>query len=282
MSPATSLCSRVFLLDCIMIKFIIKALVIIGTAYVLAAMALYFLQRSFMYPAPKGHPGLKSTSLSSLQEITLNTSDGHSIPIWWHPPEDGEKVVVFFHGNGSSVYDGRFIYQHFIEQGFGVLGAEYPGYPNASGKPTENGLINGALAQYDFISEQGVNPDDIYLYGTSLGAGVAAQLASRRKVGKIVMEAPFNSMMDMVRVSMPIFAVRPLVKDKYESHKALKNQTVPMLWVHGTLDRVIPLSQGQKLFDGYTGPKTKLIVPNGNHNDLWISGAREAITEFFK
>lgn len=262
-------------------KFLIKALVILIIAYVLAMIALFILQRSFMYFPPENQPDLSSTE-QDMQAIALTLETGETVPVWWHPPDSEQPVVIFFHGNGSSAYDGRFIYKHFIEQGFGVIAAEYPGYPGATGSPTQRGIIHAALAQYDFIRAKGVTPEQIYLYGTSLGAGVAAQLASRKAVAKIVMEAPFNSMMDMVRLRMPFFAFPPLIKDKYESDKALEGKSVPMLWLHGTHDRVIPIAQGRKLYDSYQGPKQSFIVKGGDHSDLWISGGREAITAFFK
>jgi len=263
-------------------KFLIKAVIVLSIAYLLVLATLFFLQRKFMYMPPNGHPGLAATSLTTMQEVELPVSDHISVPIWWHPPEEGEAVVLYFHGNGSSVYDGRFIYQHLIDQGFGILGAEYPGYPGASGQFSQAGLVDAALAQYDFVRSKGVGSEKIYLYGTSLGTGVAAQLSAHRDVSKIVMEAPFNSMLDMVKIRMRFFSFRPMIKDKYESDQALKDKSIPLLWLHGTHDRVIPISQGRKLYEGYSGPKQKHIIKGGTHNDIWISGGRETVTAFLK
>ena len=137
-----------------------------------------------------------------------------------------------------------------------------------------------AVAHYDYLVTQGIKGDNIVFYGSSLGAGVAAQLAARRTTGGLILEAPFNSMLDMVRLRMPFAAYPFLIKDKYLSYEALDGQDIPMLWIHGTRDAVIPMSEGQKLFDGYVGPKDKLIIPGGQHHDLWFLGGREAIFEF--
>ena len=250
--------------------------------YLLALLIIFMMQRQFMYFPPASHPGLSSTGLTEMVDVKIANVDGSELSSWWHPPEPGQAVVIFFHGNGSSIYGGRFIYQHLIAEDFGVLAAEYPGYPGSQGSPTERSLIAAAEAHYDFVTKQGVSPDQIYLYGTSLGAGVSVQLAARKPVGKIVIEAPFNSMLDMTRIRMPLFAYWPVVKDKYRSDQALKNLDVPILWVHGTSDRVIPIAQGQKLFDGYDGPKEQMIIGNGSHVNLWVSGGRERITDFLK
>ena len=263
-------------------KLLLKVLIVIGLIYILALIGIYVIQRSFMYFPPASHPGLKSTSLTDMEIVTVKSDDGNTVPAWWQAPREDMPVIMFFHGNGSSAYDGQFIYQHFIDLGFGILGAEYPGYPGATGKPSETAIVAAALAQYDYVRAQSIKGEHIYLYGSSLGTGVAAQLAAQREVGKIVAEAPFNSMLDMAQMSMPLFAFSPLIKDHYRSDQALAGQDVPLLWLHGTADQVIPLSQGQKLYDQYDGPKEKLIIKGGDHSNLWVSGGREAITVFFK
>ncbi len=265
-----------------MMKFILKTVIVLIAIYLAILITVFFMQRKAMYfPSPL-YLTPEATSLDGVEEVLVETSAGYHVTAWWHASENDEAVVIFFHGNGSSVYDGRFIYEHLIERGFGVLGATYPGYPGASGKPSEDGLISAAEAQYDFLISQGVDPKSIYLYGTSLGAGVATQLAARRQVGKVVLEAPFYSMTDMAKISMPWFAFRPLIKDRYESFRAIQDIDVPVLWVHGTHDRVISIGEGQRLYDSYDGPKEKMIIKGGHHSNHWISGGRERITTFLE
>ena len=67
------------------------------------------------------------------------------------------------------------------------------------------------------------------------------------------------------------------MKDKFESDKALAGLDVPMIWIHGTADRIVPLSQGRKLYDGYGGPKTAHIIEGGQHTNLWFLGGREIV-----
>jgi len=61
--------------------------------------------------------------------------------------------------------------------------------------------------------------------------------------------------------------------------KALAGLDIPIIWTHGTADSIVPLSQGQKLFDGYDGPKTAHIIAGGQHTNLWGLGAREIVLE---
>jgi len=52
-----------------------------------------------------------------------------------------------------------------------------------------------------------------------------------------------------------------------------------MIWMHGTADRIVPLSQGQKLYDSYVGPKQAHIIDDGQHTNLWGLGGREIVIQ---
>ena len=118
---------------------------------------------------------------------------------------------------------------------------------------------------------------DIIYYGTSLGSGVATQLALQHKPKLLILDAPFNSMTDMAQFRMPILPAKLLLKDKWASDKALRTLDVPLIWIHGGRDRVIPISQGQKLYDGYDGAKTALVIPESDHFLNWQSGGKDIV-----
>ena len=127
------------------------------------------------------------------------------------------------------------------------------------------------------VKEAGISPDRIVFYGTSLGAAVAAQLAARRKPAMIIAEAPFHSMTDMAGLHAPFIPVSLLMKDSYQSNLALGGLNVPLVWMHGTADGVVPFAQGKRLYEGYDGPKTAKVFEGGLHTNLWGLGGREFI-----
>ena len=81
----------------------------------------------------------------------------------------------------------------------------------------------------------------------------------------------------MGRKHTPFLPVKLLMKDQYKSDRALTGLDIPLIWTHGTADNVVPISQGQKLFDSYRGPKQAHIIQDGQHTNLWGLGAREII-----
>ena len=166
--------------------------------------------------------------------------------------------------------------------GHGVWSVGYPGYPGSEGVPSQAALTLAAERQYEELLNRGHSPENIIFYGTSLGSGVAAQLAAKHKPALLIMDAPFNSVLDMGKKQVPWLPVSLLMKDTFQSDKALANLDVPLIWVHGTADSIIPLSQGQKLYDGYKGPKSGHIIQGGQHTNLWFLGGREIVLNALK
>lgn len=244
--------------------------------YLIAAAALFMVQRKLLYFPPSLY--LTPDAVGVSMEEIVYSDDLLSVTGWYGAPAvEGNKVVMVFHGNGSAVFSNPDIFQDLMNAGYGVWSVGYPGYPGSTGRPTQKALVTAAKRQYDLLLETGVKAEDIVFYGTSLGSGVAAQLAAKHQPALLVMDAPFNSTLDMGRKQVPWLPLSLLMKDTFQSDQALTGLNVPLIWIHGTADRVIPLSQGQKLFDGYSGPKTGHVIRNGQHNNLWFLGGREIV-----
>lgn len=240
----------------------------------LALMAIaFFGQRKLLYFPPADYISPEQAKLP-LQEIT--TSEGHLG--WYAPPRDGQSVIMVFHGNASDIGSNTHIFRDLLAQGHGVFSVGYPGYPgNAETAPTQQGLTRAAQSQYDWLRTQDVSADRIIFYGTSLGSGVAAQLSRTRPPALLVMDAPFNSVLDMARAQTRILPVRLLLRDTWRSDLALAAYDGPLIWIHGDRDAVIPVQQGRKLYDSYDGPKSAHIISGSGHAGNWALGGRDIV-----
>jgi len=240
--------------------------------YLIAAAIVFTFQRKLLYFPPSLYLTPSAVGVPEMVEINGGV-DG-----WYAPPADKSgKVVMVFHGNASAVYSNHDIFRDLINEGYGVWSVGYPGYPGGEGKPTQENLTLAAQRQYDFIIERGIKSENIIFYGTSLGSGVAAQLTATHKPALLIMDAPFNSVLDMGRKQIPWLPVSLLMKDTFQSDKALAGLDVPLIWIHGTADSIIPIAQGQKLYDDYNGPKSAHIIEGGQHTNLWFLGGREIV-----
>lgn len=261
-------------------KWLFRFSLVLVALYAAIILLVYVKQRDMLYFPPEGYLEPIETAATEMQVIDYTNSQV-SVKAWYHRPKsENNKLVMFFHGNGSAVYSNTDIYNDLIAAGHGVWAVGYPGYPGSKGKPSQETIVIAAKRQYEMLlMTTNTKPNQVVLFGTSLGAGVAAQLAKDVNPAMIIMDAPFNSAVDMAKGMMPLLPVGLLMKDSYRSDKALEGVNVPMVWLHGTNDQIIPIAQGQKLFDGYNGPKSAHIIEGGGHNNLWFLGGREIILD---
>lgn len=255
----------------------ITIICVLAALYLLALAALYTFQRGVLYIPPQVYLTPAGVNLDGAVEVAISDNPNNLLG-WWMPPASAQSpVVIFFHGNGSAVYSGHEIYRALHGQGFGVFALAYPGYPGRDETTTQDSLTAAAQGGYDFVAAQGISPNKIVFYGTSLGAGIAAQLSTSRRPALMIMEAPFTSAAAMAQLSFPMFPSAFLIKDKFRSDAALAKADFPLLWIHGTQDNVIPFEMGKRLFEGYDGPKTSHIINGGGHNDVWFRGGQDIV-----
>lgn len=240
----------------------------LGIAFYMVLIGLaFFAQRTMLYFPPNFYHG-PPVGLAEIR--TQNNHLG-----WYSPAKDNHPTVMVFHGNASSIDSNMHIFRDLHAAGYGVWSVGYPGYPGSDGTPSQKDITAAAIDQYTHLSGLGV--ESIVFYGTSLGSGVAAQLSAHHQPSLLILDAPFNSAADMARKTMPFLPTEALMKDKWQSGEALERLSVPVIWIHGTRDQVIPIAQGQKLYDGYMGPKSALIIPEATHNNTWLNGGRETV-----
>jgi fermentation-respiration switch protein FrsA (DUF1100 family) len=161
-----------------------------------------------------------------------------------------------------------------------VLIFDYRGYAENDGSPSESGLAIDARAAWDFATQElHVSPQNIVLFGESLGGGVAVTLAAENckagtPPGGLILRSTFSSMVDAASFHYPWLPIRLALLDRYDSLSRIGEVTCPILMMHGDNDHVVPFSLGEKLFDAApvesaTGVEKRLVVLKGaGHNDV--------------
>ena len=181
-------------------------LIVISIGYAGGLTALFLLQRSFLFPIPQAvRIAPAAAGFPEAEEHVLTTVDGEKVIAWHVPARPGRPVMVYFHGNGDFLagFFGRF--RDLIADGTGIVALSYRGYAGSSGSPSEQGLLRDAAAAYAFTSAR-YSADRIVLWGFSLGSGVAVALAAEQPVGKVILEAPFTSTVDIAASAFPRYA----------------------------------------------------------------------------
>jgi fermentation-respiration switch protein FrsA (DUF1100 family) len=150
----------------------------------------------------------------------------------------------------------------------GALFVSYRGYGGSTGQISEQGFMKDAFTAYDALIARGVPAEEIAVVGESLGTGVAVQLAAQRPVGALVLDAPFTAAVDVAAEVYPWLPVRLLMKDQFISRDHIAQVKAPLLIIHGDADGVIPVGQGQRLFDLANEPKELVILPGQGHDAI--------------
>lgn len=239
--------------------------------YLGVSALVFFAQRRLVFPAP-------------LQQIQAPAGfEKKSLPggafYLWSDAGDG-PVVVHFHGNAEQAADSAFLARAFRQRGVSFAAVEYPGYPGASGSPSEASLVaTGEEAIRHLSEEMGVSQERLVLSGQSVGTGVAVTLASKGHGTKLVLLSPYTSLPDVAATLFRWLPVRLLMRDRFDSLSKAKTLRQPTLVVHGTEDNVIPFALGERLADAI--PDARFVaVEDAGHNDLWVHPETAAIFEF--
>jgi uncharacterized protein len=261
----------------IMLKWIFALAV---AAYLGALALLYFKQRDLLFPIPPvGRTAPAAAGFPEAEEHVLMTPDGEKIIAWHVPAKPGHPVVLFFHGNGDFLAGrvGRF--KGVTADGTGLVAVSYRGYAGSSGRPSEDGLLLDAEAAFAFTVAR-YTAAGIVVWGFSLGTGVAVALAAKHPIAKLILEAPYTSTADVAAALYPIVPVRLLMHNQFHSDQRIGGVTAPLLIMHGTDDRVIPLRFGERLFAMAHEPKQLVRLRGGGHENLDDFGAIEIARRF--
>jgi hypothetical protein len=256
----------------------LKWTLILAVFYCGLVALLYLTQRALQYFPERFRTAPATAGLPEAEEVELDTADGERV-IAWHLPPRGEKpVFLYFHGNGASLRWRVDRFRALTADGSGLVALSYRGYGGSSGRPTEAGLVNDALAAYAFACAR-YQPARVVLWGESLGSGVAVALAAEHPVGHVILEAPFTSAADVGAGHYWFVPVRLLMKDQFRSDLRIGKVTAPVLVLHGDRDYVVPIALGERLYALIDAPKRFVRFPGAGHDGL---GARavEAARQF--
>jgi fermentation-respiration switch protein FrsA (DUF1100 family) len=172
--------------------------------------------------------------------------------------------------------------------GFNVLLPDYRGFGKSSGgRPNETKVYEDAEAAWQYLLKvRGVKPQQAFIYGHSLGGAVAIDLAVHHaEAAGLITESTFTSTAEMGKLSYPYLPVDWLLNQRFESLKKIAQLKIPVLLIHGTWDKRVPVEMAQQLYAAAPQPKTLLLIEGGEHNNSsavgWIE-YRDAVTGFVK
>jgi fermentation-respiration switch protein FrsA (DUF1100 family) len=257
-----------------MLRGLVSFLLIALALYVGLALLLYVFQSRFVYFPTRAVVATPDRIGLAYQAVTLYAADGVRLSAWFIPAPEPRGVVLFCHGNAGNISHRLDSIALFHRLGFSTLIFDYRGYGESEGRPSEKGTYLDAQAAWDYLAEeQGFAPDQIVIFGRSMGGAVAAWLAQETTPRALIVESTFTSVADMGAELYPYLPIRLLARYRYSAVEYVRQANCPVLVVHSRHDEMIPFSQGQRLYEVAGEPKEFLEI-QGTHNEGFLTSGK--------
>lgn len=250
-------------------KKIFRWLKIIIIIYCLTGIGFYYLQEKLIF-----HPKVISqdssfhfTQAFTEQTIEWDSQTKFSMVRFTVPDTLKKGLVIYFHGNRENVNHYAVFANTFTRNGYEVWMPDYPGFGKSTGKLSEQILYDEALQVYKMARIQ-YRPEQITIYGKSIGTGIAAQLASIRDCRRLILETPYYSIISLTRLAGWMYPLNMLLKYKLPIHEYLSKVTAPISIFHGTSDVVIPYFNAKRLQKKLKPTDEFITIEGGSHKNL--------------
>ena len=246
--------------------FTIKVVIVVALAlYAMAVVVMYAAQRRFIYFPEPGRTSPAAAGVPDVSERIIATPDGEKVVAWYGKAQRGQPTLLYFQGNGGTLELRSETISRYLARGRGMFMMSYRGFSGSTGAPSEAANVADAKLAYDTLIKDGVSPDDIILYGESLGTGVAIQVAREKMVAGVILDSPYTSILELASQYYPWLPVSLLLEDRYESIRYIRDVHVPIFILHGEADDVVPVEMGRRLFAAANEPKELKTIPGGGH-----------------
>jgi fermentation-respiration switch protein FrsA (DUF1100 family) len=252
---------------------IVWVILLLFGGYVALVLILFFFQSQLLYlPNVPSRDVVVTPDDAGLayEAVTITTEDGVTLDGWFVPARPARGLLLFFHGNAGNISHRLDSLKIFNELGLNTLIFDYRGYGRSEGAPSEEGTYRDAEAAWRFVTQgRNIPPREVILFGRSLGAAIAAHLATRHTPGGLIIESAFTSVPDLAAELYPFLPARWLTRFRYSTQADLVSVLCPLLVVHSRDDEIIPFAHGQRLFAVANEPK-RLLELRGGHNDGFL------------
>lgn len=233
----------------------------------LAALGLIYLS-AVIYAASFADrmifPQVPSSYADGPETFKIEASDGTVITATYLQAPASQHLILYSHGNGVDIGMLRHYLEAFQAAGISALAYDYPGYGTSSGKASEAGTYAAADAVYTYATQTlNFTPEQITLYGRSLGSGPSCWLAERYPIDRLILDGAFSSTFRVMT------GITVLPWDKFDNLTRLRTTiTCPTLVIHGTDDTTVPISHAKQNWAALQGEKHKLWVEGAGHQNL--------------
>jgi fermentation-respiration switch protein FrsA (DUF1100 family) len=206
--------------------------------YAALCVLMFFTQRSQIYFPVRESAVPGATPM-------LFAGDGARIKVWT-VERPGPAALLYFGGNAEDVGASIGVFARRLPD-HSLFFVNYRGYGGSTGEPSERALVADAIGLYDRLRAR---YPDVSVIGRSLGSGVAVQLAAARRLERLALVAPFDSLVNV---------------DSASRASAITAETQVVI---AEADEIVPRASSDSLVDAFRIPPRVVVLESARHNDL--------------
>lgn len=257
--------------------------VAIATASVYGALcaALYFRQAQLIFKPTSLLTETPADQLLAYEEVWIDSegkaAPGQGLHGWWLPRLPGplaklSLTLLYLHGNSENIGANLGLAHRYQQMGFDVLLVDYRGYGLSPGPfPNEQRVYEDAIAAHTYLTQtRQISPQNLWLFGHSLGGAIAINLATQRQAAGLIAQSTFSSMLEAVNLTGQYdwFPVDRILTQRFDSIAKVPQLQLPILYIHGVEDDTTAAVMSEQLYAASPSPKQLWLVPEAEHNNV--------------
>ncbi len=235
--------------------------------YIALLIIIYLVQEKFIFKPEKLDASFKFKYDVPFKELFFDIKPGVRINGLHFFREAPKGLILYFHGNTRSIKGWARYAKDFYRYDYDVVMVDYRGFGKSTGKRSEEDLLSDMQFVYETLMQQ-YNEEHLIVYGRSIGSGFAAKLASDNNPRYLILDAPYYSFTDIMERYLFILPVRWVIRYRLRTDKWITHVKCHTYILHGTKDRLIPISNSEKLQVLNPRMITLIRIHGGSHNNL--------------
>ena len=250
----------------VMLKSLIIFVLGLSSIYVMVAAGAFVFQKHLIHVPFAKYVATPDDRGMPFESVVLNQhNDNAKLNGWFVKHPDSQYSVLVLGGNAGNMSYMLDTVELFYKLGYSVFTYDYRGFGASEGKLTEPAMYDDASLAWNYLTEtKQIAPENIVIFGRSLGTAVASWIANEFNPAALIMESGFTSLENLGAIYYKWLPTKYLLKFRYDSLSRISKVTCPILYIHSTEDELIPYTQSEKLYAASTAEKTLLAI-SGNH-----------------
>jgi alpha-beta hydrolase superfamily lysophospholipase len=214
-------------------------------------------------------------------DLFFSAPDGAKLHAYYFTLPSAKKTMLVSHGKGGIIAHRLPLAFLLMQAGCSVFLYDYEGYGESTGSADLPRVCRDGEAAFDYLTQVAkIKPEDIILYGESIGTGVSCELSQHRLAGGIILQSGFTSLYEAAKKVVPIVRIYPqwsFPNPQMNNAQILKKQHPPLLLIHGRKDQTLPCTYSEQMMIEASPPKRLVVLPHADHNDVGALDVPETI-----